>query len=226
MIELIAASILFLGSHILMSAVPIRTPLVGKLGPVAFMALYSIVAIGAFSWMIHAYIQAPVITLFDPGVGLKHLTLSVMAVSCFLIVCGYTQPNATAVGMERSGLKAGARGVLKITRHPVMWGVALWALCHGLANGHAAALVFFGAMAFLAIAGASHIDKLKRAAGNKEWDAYMETTSHVPLMAIIKGKTRVERGEYKWWQILLSVGLYMGLLISHEEVIGRYVMPF
>lgn len=226
LLNLLAASACFVVSHIVLSSIPVRSPLVARLGDIGFMAFYSVVALASFSWMTFAYMEAPEILLFTPGIGLKHLSLSVMAVACFLLVCGYTQPNPTAVGMERLGLKAGPRGVLKLTRHPVMWGVALWALCHLLASGHAAALIFFGALAFLAIAGAWHIDKIKKSSGDGQWDAYMAETSLVPMAAIIMGKTRVEKGEYRWWQILLSVVLYAGLLFAHEPVTGRYVMPF
>jgi len=225
-IELAVASVAFVGTHMVMSALPVRTPLVARFGVWPFRAIYSAVSFVCFTWMVIAFMQAPHVEVFETKTGLKHLSYSAMAIACFLLVCGYTQPNPTAVGMEKVGLRAGARGVLKITRHPVMWGVAIWSACHLLASGHMAALVFFGAITFLAIAGSIHIDKNKKNLGDPSWDDYMEATSNVPMLAIIKGKTRVERGEYKWWQILLSAALYFGLLISHESIIGVYVMPF
>ena len=224
--ELVIASSAFVGAHMIMSSAPVREPLVIRIGQWPFRGLYSLVSAGLLAWMINAFIQAPDVPLYDAYIGIKHLTFSVMAMAVFLVVFGYTTPNPTAVGMEQMGLRSGARGVLKITRHPVMWGTALWALSHMFANGHAASFVFFGAIAFLAIAGAWQIDNKRRAEGNEEWDAYMKITSHVPLVAIITGRTRVDRGEYKWWQTLLAVVLYLGLLFAHEPLVGRYILPF
>ncbi len=223
---LIIASALFIGTHMIMSATKFRTASIHKIGVWPFRLIYSLVSGVLFTWMIAAYIHAPYTVIFEPATGLKHLSYSLMAISCLLLVCGYTQPNATAVGMENRGLAAGASGVLKVTRHPVMWGIAFWAICHFVANGHLAAMIFFGSMGFLAIAGAWHIDRKKRQLADPEWDAYMALTSNVPMLAIIKGKTRVERGEYKWWQILLSAALYIGLFVFHEPMFGPYVMPF
>lgn len=225
-IELALASAAFVGTHMVMSARFIRAPLVTRIGEWPFWAIYSLISLVCFTWMIAAYMQAPHLDVFEVKTGLRHVSYSVMAIACFLVVCGYTQPNPTALGKEKSGLKAGAVGVLKITRHPVMWGIALWSGCHILANGDLSALVFFGAIGFLAIAGTLHSDRKKRALSSSVWDAYLDATSNVPMMAIIKGKTRVERGEYKWWQILLSAALYLGFMAFHEPMFGVYVMPF
>ncbi len=226
LVALFLASLAFVAGHLILSSRPVRQPLIGKIGMWPFRGLYSVVAGVLFTWMITAFNKAPEVMLFESTIGMKHLTLSVMALVSFLLVCGYTTLNPTAIGMEKAGLQSGPRGVLKITRHPIMWGVILWALSHILANGDAAALIFFGGLAVLAFAGACHIDMKRRHDGGTEWDAFMKETSHIPLLAILKGQTRVERGEYRWWQILLSVGLYAGLLFLHEPVIGRYVLPF
>lgn len=226
LVQLALASLAFVGLHLLMSWAPVRTPLVSRMGNLPFQMVYSLISGVCLAWMIMAYTGAPTVLLFEAGTGLRHVSLSVMAVASFLLVCGYTQPNPTAVGMERRGLEAGARGVLKITRHPVMWAITLWAVCHLLANGHVAAWIFFGSFAVLAIAGGLHIDAKRRASGGDTWAAYEQQTSFVPMGAILQGRARVERGEYRWWQIVLSVALYFGLLTAHAPVIGRYVMPF
>ena len=226
--ELSAASVAFVVIHMAMSSNPIRTPMLARLGQNSFRLVYSVITAVLFTWMITAYIQAPTLDVFEPSIAMKHVSFSAMGVACFFIVFGYTTSNPMAVGKQGKGAKTQAHGVLKITRHPVMWGTAIFALCHMLANGHLAALIFFGAIAFLAIAGANHIDNNKRKHEKGDWDAYMQATSFVPLVAIIKGRTRVERGEYKWWQMALTAALYIGLLMSHEPIIGRHIilLPF
>ena len=68
-----------------------------------------------------------------------------MPLALFLLVGGVLIPNPSATGMTGvlDRLEP-ARGVLRITRHPVMWGVGLWAAVHLVANGDLASLLFFG----------------------------------------------------------------------------------
>lgn len=226
LVELSLASIAFVGSHIVMASGPVREPMVEKIGKWPFRILYSLVSSLILAWMIISYFNAPIFSLYTPTIGMKHLTLSVMAVVSFFLVCGFSTAHPTAAELENGNFVVGVHGVFKITRHPVLWGIILWALCHIIANGHVAALIFFGSFALLAIAGANRMNMKRRLADSDTWDAYMKVTSHVPLVAILKGQTRIERGEYRWWQVLLSVGLYAGLLFLHEPIIGRYVMPF
>ena len=65
-----------------------------------------------------------------------------------LVVAGLFTPGPTLAGYEKSGLAQAepARGVLRITRHPFLWGVALWALGHLLVNGERFAVMLFGAL--------------------------------------------------------------------------------
>ena len=105
-----------------------------------------------------------------------------------------------------------------------MWGIALWGFSHALANGHAAALALFGGMAALAVAGALHIDFRKRETLGDTWLDFEKQTSFIPLAAIAAGRIRMEKGEIFWWQTLLAVAVYVGLLKVHGEL-GREIFP-
>ena len=72
-------------------------------------------------------------------------------------------PPAKVTGGER--LLEGddpATGILRITRHPFLWGGLIWAVTHFIANGDLASLVLFGGFVVLTIAGPISIDR-KRA---------------------------------------------------------------
>lgn len=222
--HLAAAMALFIATHIGLSSRPVRTALIARLGKWGFVGAYSVVAGLLLWWAITAFLTAPHVEVFVPGTGFKHASLTVMLIAVFLIVAGYTTPNPGIMGMEARGLQSGARGVLKITRHPITWGVALWGLSHALANGHAAALIFFGGLTALALAGAAHIDTKRRAKYGEAWTAYEQATSFWPLGAVLTGRARVERGEVPWWQTLLSVVVYVGILWGHARM-GRDVFP-
>ena len=228
LLELLVASTTFVGIHMAMSSSSIRTFLLARLAQKKIRLLYFLISGVLFSWMITAYFNAPSLVLFEPNTGMKHASFSIMGFACFLVVFGYTTSNPMAMGKKGEGVNSLPFGVLKITRHPIMLGMALFAFCHVLASGTAAAVIFFSSIAFLAVAGAHHIDMNKQAEVNGGWDAYLKLTSHVPLVAIISGRIRVERGEYKWWQIVLTVGLYAFFLMSHEAIIGHHILhlPF
>jgi uncharacterized membrane protein len=117
-------------------------------------------------------------------------------------------------------LAQGPRGIFRITRHPFMWGVALWAIVHAAANGDAASTMLFGALAALAVGGTLHADSRKRRQLGPAWDAYTRQTSHVPFAAIAQGRTGLVWHEIGWRPVILGVVLYVVLLVLHEPVIG------
>ena len=147
-----------------------------------------------------------------------------MILATFFIIAGYSTPNPGIMGMEQTGLENGTKGILKITRHPVIWGIALWGISHVLGNGHLAALIFFGGFSVLALTSAHHIDRRRQAKYGDAWRTYKEQTSFWPLGAIIMGRTRVERGEIPWWQTLLSIIAYVCMIWGHAYM-GRSVYP-
>jgi uncharacterized membrane protein len=76
----------------------------------------------------------------------------VMPVAALLFVGGLTTPNPTIAGKAFIDNEiAPPSGVLRITRHPMMWAFGLWACSHLIANGDLASLLFFGAIAALAL---------------------------------------------------------------------------
>jgi len=225
LLSLASASMLFLATHISLAHPPVRKRIAGTLGELGFLSFYSVISGAALVWMIWSYINAPIVEVWYPITAFRHASLTLMLFASFLIVCGYTTPNPGALGMEKLGIRSGPRGVLKITRHPVMWRVAFWALSHVLANGHVAGYLFFGTFAVLAIGGAAHIDLKKRDRLGEAWERFMAETSHVPLGALLAGRTRMAPGEIKWWQTGLSITLYVGLIVVHEPVFGLAVWP-
>lgn len=224
-LHLIVSSVSFVIGHLILSHPSVRTPLRNKLGKIGFRGGYSLVAGATFTWMIWSFGNAPRTPLWEAPTFFVHGSLTLMVIAFFLIICGYTTPNPGVLDMEQKGIAQGPSGVMKITRHPVMWGVALFGISHILANGHLEGLIFFGSLSALALLGASHIDYRKSQRLGDVWRDYMAITSHIPMAAILSGRTRVEVGEIKWWQTLLTILAFIGFLIGHQHMFGSYVMP-
>lgn len=217
---------LFLGSHVLLSSPAVRRRLVLAIGERPFIGAYSLIALVLLVWASAAYVAAPVVTVWFPPVGVRHLSLLLMPVACILVVAGVSTANPTAVGVDGGALAAGGPvGITRVTRHPVMWGVGLWGIAHLLANGDAAGMILFGGMTMLALGGALAIDAKKRQSLGSSWTDYVRQTSYLPLAAVVSGRTRLRFVEIGWWRIVLGLALYVVLLFAHPWLFGVDPLP-
>lgn len=217
--KLFLATAAFLATHYL-SSTPLRTKLVGALGANGYLVLYSAIAFATLGGMVWSYYRAPFVGLWHVP-GLRYVPLVVMPVAMILIACGLLTRNPTMVGAERL-LRADepAQGMLRITRHPLMWGIALWAGSHVIARGDAASAVFFGSFLVLALTGTVLIDHRKRAALGADWQRFAAVTSNVPFAAIAAGTNRFSGREIGWGRLFAGLGLYALVLWLHPLLFG------
>ncbi len=217
---LAAATFVFVASHFVLSAGPVRTRLVGRLGESTFLIGYSVVALAAFAWMSLAYARAPFEDLWGDPDWARWLALAVMPLAAVLLAAGVTTPNPGAAGMGRLlNEDRPPVGIQKVTRHPVMVAVALWAGLHLLANGDAASTILFGGLMALAVGGILHIEMRRRASGGAAWAAFAARSSVVPFAAILAGRARVTPGEVGWNRIAVGIVLYLAMLFGHRFIV-------
>jgi uncharacterized membrane protein len=217
---LLAATAVFLLTHLIPST-PLRPRLVAALGEGRYRGLYVLVAFVTLGWMIRAYAHAPAQDFLWPP--LRHVPLLVMPFALILVVGGLVRMNPTAVGAERLLKEAEpARGMVRITRHPFMWGAMLWAAAHILANADAKSAVFFGGFLVLAGLGTVLIDRRKRAL--PEWPKFAALTSNVPFVAVAQGRNRIAWREIGWVRPAIGVALYAAFFVLHPWLFG--VRPY
>jgi uncharacterized membrane protein len=214
MTNLVLATAVFLATHFVTST-PLRPALVNAIGEWPYRGVYSTVAFATLVWMIWAYIGAPREQLF---VGLRLVPLVVMPVAFVLIACGYFR-NPTMVGADKL-LKSEdpARGMIRITRHPIMWGVMLWAAAHVLARGDLKSLVFFGGLFLVAAVGTLLMDSRKRA--NPDWPRFAAVTSHIPFVAIAQGRNRLDWREIGWTRPIIGLAAFAAFFLLHSWIFG------
>lgn len=218
---LASATAVFIASHVVLSSLPIRSRLVAALGENGFRAGYSLVAIALLVWVVMAYNAAPVVEAWPPPTGLRHLSLVIMPVACVFLVAGLTTANPTVVGADTAArIASGPVGIFRITRHPVMWAVALWGIAHVLANGDAAGLILFGGFTILAIAGAAHSDFRRQALLAERWTAYRAQTSFIPFKAVLLRQTALRFREIGWARLAGGLALFAVLLLAHPWLFG------
>jgi uncharacterized membrane protein len=224
---LLVAVVVFVGGHFLLSGAPLRQTLIGRLGEQGFRGFYSLIAAGALLWMLLAYRDAPYLELWAPIPALAWIPVLVMPVALFLVVAGVTTRSPTAVGGEALADATGdlSPGILRITRHPFLWGMALWALAHMLVNGDAASLVLMGGILLLSLGGMRHIDQRREASLGAAWGPIALTTSLVPFAALAQHRTTMDWKGIGLWRPTAALVLYVVFLQLHELVIGVSALP-
>ncbi len=189
--DLLAACAFFLLIHFGVSGTTLRDALVRRLGQKPYRGLFSLASLGGMAWLIFAYRQAPYIDTWGKWLAFRPAAYGLVFIAFLFAVIGLLTPSPTQVGMESRLDPEGARGMTRITRHPFLWGVALWSATHLVVNGDAASLILFGSFLVLALGGTLSIDAKRRRHYGAKWQAFSEATSNVPFAALSRGSNRL-----------------------------------
>lgn len=123
---------IFLGLHsVRIFARDARARAVARLGEGPWKGIYSLVSIVGFFLIVLGFAEArgSAPELWTPPVWTRHITILLMLFSAILIGAFIFKKSHIAVAVH----------------HPMLWGVAIWAAGHLLANGSSADLLLFGA---------------------------------------------------------------------------------
>ena len=225
MLTVVLLGVAFVASHFLMSLSEVREPLVARLGEGGFLVAYSLVAGVLMVLFIMSYGEANRSAYWwypDPNAYL--VAMIVMWFSVVLVVGSFLSPNPSSVGMGAKA-KEGPQGVLRITRHPMLWGIGLWSLSHILANGDVASVFFFLGFAMLSFLGIWVLDQKKAQQLGDDWSHYTSQTSLLPFAAILSGRTAFVFAELV---VPLAVGsaVYVAIFWTHQWLSGvEIVLP-
>jgi len=220
MIFLALAAASFIAIHLGVSGTTVRDRIVSRIGLRAYMTGFSLASVAALVWLVAAYNGASYVPTWGQLEWWKPVAIVLMLPAFLLAVIGLATPNPTAVAQE--GLvDRPPQGIVRITRHPFLMGVALWAAIHLIGNGDVASLLFFAALAIVAVAGTVSIDaKRRRSLGGPAWDAFASRTSIVPFAAILSRRNTLATGELGWWRPTAGFAAYALMLGGHAHLIG------
>lgn len=224
MTSLLLAGLFFIAVHIGVAGTTLRDRLVAAIGDKAYMIAFSLASIGGIAWLIIAYNAADYVPIWGQPNWWKLVADILMLPAFMLVVIGLATPNPTAIAQEKLASQP-PRGIVRVTRHPFLIGVTLWATLHLVANGDLASLLFFGALLIVALAGPPSIDaKRRRKLGPAAWDAFARRTSILPFGAMAAGRNTLDIGQIGWWRIGLGVLAYVLFIGGHRHIVG--VSPF
>src|SRR5918999_2978566 len=211
---LVAATAAFLITHFVTST-PLRAKLVAAIGEWPYRGVYSLVAFVTLGWMIWSYAAAPAQPLWS---GLREAPRFIMPLAFVLLACGYWR-NPTMVGAEKLlRSEDPARGIIRITRHPIMWAIMLWAAAHMTARADLRALVFFGAFLLLAALGTVLMDRRKSA--DLQFRRFAAVTSNIPFVAIAQGRNRLVWREIGWLRPAIGIVAFIAVFLLHPWISG------
>lgn len=228
-LNLVAACAVFLGIHIFISGTRLRDVLTGRIGEGPYMGLFAIMSLAAIVWMAMAFNRASADTftlLWVPEPWWHHAAMTAILLAAILVVLGNVTKSPTAAGSgDLVDDPDAAKGILRITRHPFLWGVQLWALAHIAMNGDLSSVLFFGTFAVLALIGPPTIDAKRARALGERWDGYAARTSNIPFGAILTGRNSLKLGEIGIVWPLVGVALYFALVYGHEWLFSVSALP-
>ena len=196
-LAVLSAWLLFGGSHLLLSAPPLRTPLSNRLGATRFVAVYTLVAALTMTLLIAAVARYG--GAGRPGPNLSEIALfrwllgALAAGGAMLAVAGIANYPNSAIAVlarryrandaeKRKPLPAPAV-IERVTRHPFFVGLAVLMTAHALLASTLAAAIYFAGFAALALVGIPMQDrKLHQRHGGLYGD-YLSNSSAIPFAA-------------------------------------------
>lgn len=127
MTYLIAGLIVFFGVHVFPWFDARRAAVIGTLSARRYKGLFALLSAIGLGLIIFGYGTAERTYLWTPAEGARHLAYMIVPVALCLTV-------AAEVGSN----------IKRLTAHPMLWGVVLWASVHLLNNGDVESLLLFG----------------------------------------------------------------------------------
>ena len=215
----------FVIGHFVLASLPVRQVLIDKIGNNGFRGLFSVFALVTLIWAVRCYVAAPYEELWVQTEALQSIPAAIMPIACIFAIAGVSTRTVTSVGGETmSPEDARPRGILTVTRHPLMWGFSLWALAHLAPNGDMASLIFFGVLPswlwpvwrISTTVGNGHGQRLGARCADDIGDS-------LPRLYPRANADRLEG--YRVARLAMGIALYALLLIAHEWAIGVSPMP-
>jgi uncharacterized membrane protein len=179
LIVLLEANVAFVGSHFAMSH-PLRSGMVRALGAGGFTLAYTVVSFAMLGWVALAFRAAPPADL--PGSGeIGWIAATLITWPAMILLAGSLMGNpALPTPMAEQQARAEPRGVFRVTRHPMMWWISLWALSHMVLFWSIRTMITAAAMGTLALVGARLQDGKKAALMGEAWGEWSSKTSYWP----------------------------------------------
>ena len=226
--NLALACAFFLCIHLMISGTVLKDQIISSIGSLAYYALFSLFSIVGLIWICVAYAIAVTdplnAHLWDSPLFLRIIALVGNFIAFQLVVVGVLSPSPTNLLAVRHLPEKSVYGVIRISRHPVLAGIGVWAVMHMLCDGNVANWVFFGSILCLCALGANNIDRKRTAAMGEAYASVKRRTSIIPFVAVIEGRTAFAAEELGAAKMLLAASLFSVFAVLHELLFNTRVL--
>lgn len=227
---LFLSTLTFVGGHFILSSIPVRRAIINSLGNNGFRILYSVFGLATFILMLMSYGDALYEPIWEPPMILRPVSALLMLIACIFMLSGWTTKSVTNMGGEKiledeDPNAAIPKGILTVTRHPLLNGFAFWAIAHLLSNGDLATMILIGGLLILSVGGMYHIDHRRSITNRGSWGSFVLTTSILPFLAAVQGRIKVDWKGIGYWRPLGGIILFIMLLFAHPYIAGVDLIP-
>ena len=134
MIWLVVGMILFMGVHLAGAVRAWRGAMVERIGEGPYKGLYAVLSLLGLVLAGFGYGRAETVWVWMPLSFGHAVAAALMPLATVLLVAAYLPGN-----------------IKRLTAHPMLWGVVLFAIVHLLVRGHWASIVLFGGLGVYAL---------------------------------------------------------------------------
>ena len=131
---LVIGLVLFIAIHMMPSVPALRTAAVDSLGDKGYQGAYSLLSLAGMVLIVYGMGEAPEVVLWETPEWAGIITLTLMPIAFIMITASFVPSS-----------------IKSITRHPMLWGVTIWALAHLAANGDLASLMLFSGLGLFSV---------------------------------------------------------------------------
>jgi len=183
--DVLIAMAAFVLSHVVIARTRLKPALIARFGEPAYLAAYSALSLALLAWVIWAVLTADRLPLWTTPAWSYGFAAIVSLVAFVLIGIGMVVPNPLSVSFRKAGFDPDRSGVIGWVRHPLLWGLTLWAVSHIPANGDWPSLVLFAGAATFGLVGIFAVERrVKRQLGLEEWTRLTAGRGNVDRRAI------------------------------------------
>ncbi len=228
--EFILAGLVFMSTHAIPATPRLKRFLVAALGSRGYALGFSLLSTGLLFWVIFAAGRAPHVALWPQPGWTRWAVNLVLPLVIALAAFGIAAPNPFAFEGRATGYDPAHPGIAGLTRQPLLWGLALWAGVHLLANGSLSHALVFGTFLVFSLVGMRMMEaRLRRNWGGPQFDQLAARTSLLPFAALLSGRWRPVASRSEWHHSLRRLGIaiiaWALIWYLHAPVIGVSPAP-
>lgn len=222
MTEFLVSLAAFVAAHALPARTGLRAWTIRRIGHGPYMAGYSVLSLALVTWIVSAATRAPFVELWPQASWQAWIPVVVMPAALALLAAGLLQSNPLSITLLRTDERDEPAGIVRVTRHPALWGFGLWGLAHIPPNGDVVSVILFAGLGTFAFAGMAALDRhRRRQMGDEPWAERAGRTSVLPFRAILAGRNRLPTDGRTLAGIGLGIAIYLALLFGgHSALFG------